>query len=78
MPQNNLGPDRDSLGDSDEDSALETLVGMDYDEESEEDLRDPDEDEMADDLPDEEKIKGEDVEELDDDERVISSKRPGA
>lgn len=72
IPQGNPSPEQDSLGDSDEYKLVETLVGMDYGEESEEDLRDPFENEEEADTFSHEKI-GESNEELDEGARVISS-----
>lgn len=75
IPQANPNPEQDSPGDSAEDKLTEILVGMDYGEESEEDLRDPAEDEEEEDPLHPEKI-GESFENLEEDARVIASTPP--
>lgn len=78
LPKYNQNPTQDSPGDSAEDELRETLLGMDYGEESMEDLRDPleeEDDEEADSMHPE-KISEETTELLDDASRVISSSRP--
>ncbi len=78
MPETKGSPGRDSPGDSNDDRVTEILVGMDYGEESEDDLRDPLEGEVADDLLETEKIGGETRDLLDEDERVVDSDTPEA
>lgn len=79
MPQVIPNPTQDSPGDSAEDELRETLLGMDYGEESMEDLRDPleeDDDAEADTLHPEKIGESIELDLLDDNSRVISSNRP--
>lgn len=76
IPQGNPNPARDSPGDSGHDQLTEMLVGMDYDEESEEDLRDPLEDSFDEGDPTHFEKVGESLVVLADDTRVIASNAP--
>lgn len=79
LPRANPNPTQDSPGDSGEDELRETLLGMDYGEESMEDLRDPleeEDDEEADALHPEKIGESIDPDLLDDNSRVIASNRP--
>ena len=77
IPQGNPDPSRDSPGDSGEDRLAEVLVGMDYDEESEQDLRDPLDDSIDEGDPTNFEKVGESVVDLDDETRVVASQLPG-